>query len=102
MNNISISTHSQNVNEEIEITAVYFRPRPQSRRDLEGFPRRMVWGGREYTFVGSGMQYLIKKGQHLIKLFDVSDGFANYRLRFDPVEHRWTLLSVKDMPQAAY
>jgi hypothetical protein len=94
---MTISTNSQNVNEEIEVTALFFRQKTSQPR-LEGFPRRMVWGGREYDFIEIGMEYLIKKGQHIVKLFDVSDGFANYRLRYD--EGRWTLLSIKE--QVAY
>lgn len=97
----SINTHTQTVNEDIEITAVSFRPQ-RSSHELESFPRRMLWAGREYDFVEMGMQYLVQKGQHIVRLFDVSDGFANYRLRFDPDEHRWTLLSIKDAPQLAY
>ena len=81
-----------NVNAEVEVTALYFRPVKSDPR-LKSFPKRMEWGGREYNFVEEGLRYLVRKGQELIQLFDMSDGQATYRLRQDG-DH-WTLLTVK-------
>jgi hypothetical protein len=53
----------------------------------------MVMDGREYTFV-DGIRYLVNKGQELIKLFDMSDGENQYRLRVDGANH-WTLVGMK-------
>ena len=78
---------------EIEITSVYFHSNPNKNR-LESFPKRMVYDGREYTFAEDGWRYLVQKGQELIRLFDVSDGENQYRLRLDPGDH-WTLVGVK-------
>lgn len=78
--------------QEIQITAVYFRNNPAEQR-LESYPRRMVYGGREYTFV-DGMRYVVKKGRELIRLFDVTDGQTNYRLRVDNDNH-WKLVGIK-------
>jgi hypothetical protein len=80
-------------NQDIEITSVYFRGGQTSKR-FEGYPRRMVMDGREYTFLESGMRYLVQKGQQLVKLFDVSDGQTQYRLRLDGDNH-WTLVGMK-------
>jgi hypothetical protein len=79
--------------QEIEITSVYFRNDPNNQR-LESFPRRMVYDGREYTFLEESWRYIVKKGQEFIKLFDVSDGQTQYRLRLDPSNH-WTLVGMK-------
>lgn len=87
---MEISTFST---QEIEITSVYFRGQHGKKR-LESYPRRMVLDGREYTFLESGMRYLVHKGQALIKLFDVSDGQTEYRLRLDEQAH-WTLVGMK-------
>lgn len=78
--------------QEIQITSVYFKTDP-SRQRLESYPRRMVYGGREYTFTDS-MRYLVQKGQDLIRLFDVTDGQTRYRLRVDK-DDRWTLVGMK-------
>jgi hypothetical protein len=80
-------------NQDIEITSVYFRNNPAKQR-FESYPRRMVMDGREYTFLESGMRYLVRKGQQLVKLFDVSDGQTQYRLRVDDDNH-WTLVGTK-------
>ena len=79
--------------QEIEITSVYFRNSPGKQR-FESFPKRMVYDGREYTFVEDSLRYLVQKGQEFIKLFDVSDGQTQYRLRLDPTNH-WTLVGMK-------
>lgn len=81
------------VNASIEITSLAFNRRPRSS-NLESFPRRMVWDDREYTFVELGMQFLVKKGQELIRLFDVSDGSNTFRLKCDGSNH-WTLVSMQ-------
>lgn len=79
--------------QEVEITSVYFRSAP-GRQRMESFPKRMVYGGREYTFLEEGLRFLVQKGQALVQLFDVTDGHTQYRLRFD--EHaRWMLIDMK-------
>lgn len=74
---------------EIEITSLYFRNRGDKQR-LESYPKRMIYDGREYNFIETGMQYLVRKGQQLVKLFDVSDGNTTYRLRLE--NDCWTLV----------
>jgi predicted transcriptional regulator len=80
-------------NTEIEITSVYFRTNSSKQR-FESYPKRMVYEGREYTFVESGMHYLVRKGQDLIKLFDVRDENTLYRLRLDS-KNQWTLVNMR-------
>ena len=82
-------------NPEIQITAVSFRANPGDKR-FESFPRRMVYDGREVNFMEQGMRYLVQKGQQLVKLFDVTDGQTQYRLRQDS-ENRWSLVTMKTM-----
>lgn len=83
------------VNKEVAVTAMYFRHDTQ----FKSFPKRMEYDGREYTFLESGIRYLISKGQGLIQLFDMTDGDANYRLKFDTRELTWTLVNITDMPR---
>lgn len=81
------------MNAQIEVTALGFKNSPRHKQDqhqLESFPKRMLWGDREYAFVDMTMQYLVQKGQQLIKLFDVTDGNTSYRLRLE--DDRWTLV----------
>ncbi len=78
---------------EIEITSYYFRGGRTGQR-FESYPRRMVMDGREYNFLESSMRFLVHKGQQLVRLFDVSDGQCEYRLRLDGENH-WTLVGMK-------
>lgn len=81
------------VNETIEVTSLAFSRAPRAAR-LESFPKRMIWDDREYNFVESGMHFLIQKGQELVRLFDVSDGQNDFRLKLDG-HNRWTLVSMR-------
>lgn len=80
------------INQEVAVTSVYFRP----GRHLKGFPKRMEYEGREYTFLESGLRYLVRQGQKLIEIFDVTDGSQDYRLSFDSSAYRWTLIGVRE------
>lgn len=83
------------INKEVNITAVYFR----GRCSLASFPKRMEFDGREYMFAESGLRYLVQKGQQMVQIFDMSDGQAYYRLRFDAREKLWTLVDITQPPR---
>ncbi len=99
MNTVSFATtrSPRIINEEVSITSVYFRP----GRHMRGFPKRMEYEGREYTFIESGLRYLIHKGQQLFEVFDMTDGNQNYRLKFDTGENIWTLVGIKEASHVA-
>ncbi|HUD06100.1 MAG TPA: hypothetical protein VMR18_04280 [Candidatus Saccharimonadales bacterium] len=82
--------HRTTINDEVSITAVYFR----NKHHLKSFPKRMEYAGRQYEFIESGLQYRIKKPGGELRLFDMSDGSAQYRLRFDRRSLTWTLVSI--------
>ncbi len=75
--------------QEIEITSVEFHQQPSQER-LQGYPKRMVYDGREYTFIELSMQYLVRTGQRLVQLYDMFDGDTLYRLRCE--NNHWTLV----------
>ena len=83
----------------IEITALGFRNK-KDQSQLESYPKRMVWGDREYNFVDMSMQYLVKRGKQLIKLFDVTDGNTLYRIRLEG--DRWTLVGTSNAGLATH
>lgn len=94
MNTTATTTNRRLINEEVQITGVYFRGSRPDDRHIKGYPKRMEYEGREYTFLESGLRYLIRKGQQLIEVFDMTDGTSAYRLKFDTSEHRWTLVGI--------
>jgi hypothetical protein len=76
----------QSINEQITVTSVGFRP----NGDI--IPRRMEYRGTSYTFIDAGIRYSIKQGGKLLRMFDVSDGTAAFRLRQD--EDSWSLMTM--------
>lgn len=79
------------INEGVNITSLSFR----STRDFTTYPRRMEYRGQAYTFL-NGLQYLIKKGSDVTRIFDMSDGSANYRLKCDDAQSSWTLVAITE------
>ncbi len=75
------------INKEVNVTGYFFR-----NKSLQSFPSQIEFDNKQVSFSESGMQYLVKKGQNFIKLFDASDGMQTYRLKYDPEQLLWTLL----------
>lgn len=87
----SVVMNHVRVNKEVVISGVYFK----NKEELEAFPKQMEFEGEIYTFLNDGWRYLVHKGREVVKIFSVTDGHANYRLKLDPSESRWTLLEIK-------
>lgn len=76
------------INEPVEVTAITFT------RQFEPIPRRIEYRGRSLTFLGSGMRYLVKTGGSVVRLCDMTDGEASYRLRKDSLSGAWLLVAI--------
>ena len=79
------------INEEINVPELYFERGRE--RQLKGYPRRMEWEGREYTFM-RGLRLLVHKGAQLLEIFDMTDGQRDYRLTFSSADRSWTLVDM--------
>lgn len=79
------------INEEVTISSVYFK----NKQGLEAFPKQMEFAGDTYTFLNDGWRFLITKGQEVVRIFTVSDGANDFRLKLEPSRSRWTLLDIK-------
>ena len=55
----------------------------------------MEYRGTVYTF-NDGLQYLIKKGESIKRIFDMTDGASDYRLICDENQNDWTLVAITD------
>lgn len=75
------------INKEIEVNSYYFT----NAASLKSYPQTITVEYERVSFTDLVMQYVIKQGQHLIRLFDVTDGNSTYRLRNE--DGRWTLVS---------
>ncbi len=74
------------INEAVTVDAFYFL---SSFGKIKTFPKQIELGQQRFTF-NDGIQYLVTKGQHAIRLFDMTDGDTTYRLRLE--NNQWTLV----------
>ncbi|GAC1391833.1 MAG: hypothetical protein NVSMB46_05790 [Candidatus Saccharimonadales bacterium] len=81
--------NTNTVNKEIEVNSFYFT----NHHNLKSFPKKITYENHQYSFIDSGLQYLVKKGQHIIRLFDMTDGTFTYRLKNE--DNQWTLVNIR-------
>ncbi len=74
------------INKPVEVSAVRFS------EHFEPIPRRIEFEGRTLTFIGAGLRFLINRDGVITRLFDMSDGTAEYRLRQENAA--WTLVAI--------
>lgn len=76
------------INKEVNVNAFYF-----AGREMKTFPRQIEWGGQAITFA-NGLRYLVRHGEQLVRLFDMSQADGTmYRLRQEG--SHWTLVGMK-------
>ncbi len=76
------------INQIINVNSFYFA----NGQSFKSFPRQIEFDNTRFTFT-DGIQYLVRKGQHAVKLFDMTDGVTTYRLRLE--DNAWTLVSTR-------
>nr|PZN48317.1 MAG: hypothetical protein DIU68_21855 [Chloroflexota bacterium] len=74
---------------EVNVPELFFK----NEGRLAVYPRRVELDGREYTFM-DGLRLIIRKGQQMIQIFDMTDGVRDYRLQFDTTRRSWTLVDM--------
>jgi hypothetical protein len=74
-------------NQEVEVNAFYFT----DKKGLKSYPKRITVAHQQFSFTDLLMQYVVRQGQQLIRLFDMTDGTNAYRLRNE--NGRWILVS---------
>lgn len=77
-------------NQEINVTSFYFNNR-------HCFPRQIEFDGESLNFLETGLRCLVQKGQELIQIFNMTDGYRLYRLSFEPGNRTWKLLSSRSL-----
>lgn len=76
------------IDQAIFVNAYYFT----NGQKTKSFPKQIEWENSVYTFI-DGIQYLVKKGKNVIRLFDMFDGSKTFRLKQEG--ETWTLLSTR-------
>ena len=74
------------LNQEVDVTSFYFTKG-------KTFPRRVEFGNSQLVFLESGLRCLVKTGQSLVEVFNMSDGRDYYTLRHDQGRGNWVLLN---------
>ncbi|HEX6461914.1 MAG TPA: hypothetical protein VFZ58_01425 [Candidatus Saccharimonadales bacterium] len=80
---------SQTINKKVAITALSFR----QNNGLESFPKRMEYAGDSIAFL-DGLQCHIKKGREVIRIFTMTDGEREYKLRSNSKQDEWLLVAI--------
>lgn len=73
------------INKNVEVNSFYF----SSGKSFKSFPARITMENQQFTFK-SGLQLLVHRGGEVVRLFQMTDGLTNYRLRQD--HDQWTLI----------
>jgi hypothetical protein len=79
---------SQSVSREVDITAFYY-----NHTAGRLFPRRIEMNGQCVALLESGMRCRVGTGQANVELYNMTDGYAQYDLRFERDQRQWTLIS---------
>ncbi len=77
------------INEIVYVNSFYFRDGADC---LRSFPKEIEFGTTRFAF-SEGLQYLVRRGQHAIKLFDMTDGRTTFRLKLE--DDIWTLVGTR-------
>jgi hypothetical protein len=72
--------------QQVDVTAFYFNTKTH-----ESFPRRIEVDGQPIAMLETGLRRLVRSGQRVIETFNMTDGFAQYDLRYEPDRQTWTL-----------
>ena len=78
------------IEKDIDLKEVYFG---NIQKQIRTYPKKIECEVTTYTF-NDGLQLLVQQGKELIRIFDMTDGQAHYRLRNDVTEQRWRLMSI--------
>ncbi len=79
------------LNRQVDVTALYFT---NNNGRIKSFPKRIELDGKVFTFVESGLQILVQTAAGVVRIFEMTDGIQDFRLKNDQV-HGWTLVSVR-------
>lgn len=78
-------------NRQVDVTALYFT---NKNGRIKSFPKRIELDEGIYTFLESGLQIFVQTASGVVRIFEMTDGQRNFRLKNDH-NNAWTLLSVK-------
>jgi hypothetical protein len=72
--------------QQVDVTAFYF-----NTKTLQSFPKRVEVNGQPIALLETGLRRLVRSGQRVVEIFNMTDGFSQYDLRYEPDRQTWTL-----------
>jgi hypothetical protein len=84
---------SYTFNTEVSVRSFYFT----KGNGMRCFPRMIEFQGKELSFLDNGLRCLVQTGQSIVQIFNMTDGRNAYRLKFEPQDNLWTLLTMKSL-----
>lgn len=80
------------INQNVTVNSFFFK----GSQRIETFPRQMVYGNQQYIFQ-DGLHKLVRRGQRMFELFDMTDGQTIFRLarRSDGPSSEWRLIGTR-------
>lgn len=79
------------INERVSVVSTY---RLNSNGKTIFYPLKMKYKGEEVSFTKLALKHPTSKGHRMIHVFDMSDGYSDYRLEFDAERLVWILSSM--------
>lgn len=73
------------INKTVEVNSFYF----SRGNSFKSFPAQITLDDQQFSFK-SGLQMLVHRGEEVVRLFSMTDGLTNYRLRQQ--DNQWTLI----------
>jgi hypothetical protein len=80
------------INETVDVNAFYFK----GTGEIKSYPRQIQFGNKQYTFQ-DGLRHLVRRGQRIFELFDMTDGQTTFRLA--RLNDEWRLIATKTAAQ---
>lgn len=76
------------INQIVNVNSFYFK----GDAELKTYPRSVEFGNTRISFQ-DGLRFLVRKGQRIVQLFDMTDGRTTFRLKFE--DDQWTLVGTR-------
>jgi hypothetical protein len=73
------------INKSVEVNSFYFA----GGSSFKSFPAQITLGSQQFNFK-SGLRMLVHSGGEVVRVFNMTDGLTNYRLRQQ--DDQWTLI----------
>ncbi len=73
------------INKTVEVNSFYF----SHGGSFKSFPAQVTMDDQQFSFK-SGLQMLVHRGEEVVRLFNMTDGLTNYRLRQQ--DNQWVLI----------